>query len=75
MHCSEDRIGLSHNQTLYVLMKRIVQANTRRQKHQTSVKNVMFMSGKTVLSDTIPVVNRKANDIIIWYICNGRSFF
>ena len=33
----------------------------KRQKHQTSVKNVMFMSAKTVSSDIIPVVNRKGN--------------
>ena len=33
----------------------------KRQKHQTSVENVMFMSAKTVSSDIIPVVNRKGN--------------
>ena len=33
----------------------------KRQKHQTSVKNVMFMSAKTVSSDIIPIVNRKGN--------------
>ena len=33
----------------------------KRQKHQTSVKNVIFMSAKTVSSDIIPVVNRKGN--------------
>ena len=42
-------------------MKRIMQANIKRQKHQTSVKNVMFMSAKTVSSDCIPVVNQKGN--------------
>ena len=34
---------------------------TKRQKHQTSVKNVMFMLVKTVLTDIIYVVNRKGN--------------
>ena len=42
-------------------MKRIVQTNIKRQKHQTSVKNVMFMSAKTVLDDIILVVNQKGN--------------
>ena len=42
-------------------MKIIVQTNMKRQKHQTSVKNVMFMSAETVSSDIIPVVNRKGN--------------
>ena len=42
-------------------MKRIVQANIKRQKHQTSVKNVIFMSAKTVSSDIILIVNRKGN--------------
>ena len=42
-------------------MKRIVQANIKRQKHQNSVKNVMFMSAKTVSSDITPIVNRKGN--------------
>ena len=37
----------------------------KRQKHQTSVKNVMFMSVKTVSSDIIPVVNRKEIDYLI----------
>ena len=32
-------------------MRRIVQENIKRQKHQTSVKNVMFMSAKTVSSN------------------------
>ena len=39
----------------------MVQANIKRQKHQTSVKNVMLMSAKTVLSDVLPVANRKGN--------------
>ena len=43
----------------YVFMKRIVHANIKRQKHQTSVKNAMFMSAKVVFSDIIPIVNRK----------------
>ena len=42
-------------------MKIIVQTNMKRQKHETSVKNLMFMSAKTVSSDIIPVVNRKGN--------------
>ena len=31
-------VGLLHEQALYVLMKRIVQANIKKQKHQSSVK-------------------------------------
>ena len=42
-------------------MKRIWQANIKRQKHQTSLKSVMFMSAKTVLSDVIPIINQKGN--------------
>ena len=45
------------NVVLHVLMKGIVQANIKRQKHQTSVKNVMFMSAKSVSNDIIPIVN------------------
>ena len=41
------------------LKKIIVQASTKRQKHQISMKNVMFMSAKTVLSNILPVVNQK----------------
>ena len=40
-------------------MKEIVQAKITRQKHQTSVKNVMFTSAKTVSSNVIPIVNLK----------------
>ena len=42
-------------------MKRILQANIKRQKYQTSVKNVMFVSVKTVSSNIIPTINRKGN--------------
>ena len=50
---------------LHVLMKEIVQANIKRQKHQTSVKNVMFMSSKSVLSDIIPISTKKKIDYTI----------
>ena len=46
---------------LYVLVKRIVQPNIERKKHQTSVKNAMFMSAKTVSSNIISTVNWKKN--------------
>ena len=42
-------------------MERMVQASIKRQKHQTSVKNVILMSEKTVSSGIIPVVNQKGN--------------
>ena len=42
-------------------MKRLVQANIKRPKHQTTVKNVMLMSAKFVSSNIIPVVNQKGN--------------
>ena len=37
---------------LHVLMKGIVQANIKRQKYQTSLKTVMFMSAKSYLYST-----------------------
>ena len=46
---------------LYVLIKKIMWVNIKRQKHQTSAKHVMFMSAKTILSDIIPIVNQKGN--------------
>ena len=48
-----------------MLMKRIVQANIKRQKHQTSVKNVIFVSAKTILSNIISTVNWKGNYITL----------
>ena len=45
----------------YVLMKRIVHTNIKRQKHQTSLENVMLMSSKAVSSDIIPIVNQRGN--------------
>ena len=59
--CCQDRVGLTQEQTLYVLMKRIVQVNIKRQYYQPSVKNVILMSEKTVLSDIISAVNWKGN--------------
>ena len=59
-------------------MKRIVQTNIKRQKDQTSVKNVMFMSAKTVSSDIIPLVNRKGNrlyDIFAMKIAFSSLYF
>ena len=46
---------------LYVVMKIIVQANIKRQKHQTSLENVMLMSAKAISSDIIPIVNQREN--------------
>ena len=71
-------VGLTHEQVLYVLMKRIVQANIKRKKHRTSVKNVMFMSLKTILSNIIPIVNRKGNklyDILAMKVAFSSLYF
>ena len=71
-------VGLTHEQVLYVLMKRIVQANIKRKKHQTSVKNVMFMSLKTISSNIIPIVNRKGNklyDILAMKVAFSSLYF
>ena len=71
-------VGLTHEQVLYVLMKRIVQANIKRKKHQTSVKNVMLMSPKTILSNIIPIVNRKGNklyDILAMKVVFSSLYF
>ena len=64
MVCCWDRVGLTHEQVLYVLMKRMAQANIKRQNYQTFMKNVILMSAKTVLSNIIPAVNQKGN---AWY--------
>ena len=42
-------------------MKGIVQANIKRQIPPTSLKDVMFVSTKTVLSNMLPIVNQKGN--------------
>ena len=50
-------------------MKRIVQGNIKRQKHQASAKNVMFVSAEIDSSDIIHIVDRKRNssyDILQW---------
>ena len=59
MLCCQDRVGLTHEQVLYVLIKRMVQANIKRQTHETSVKNVILMPTKAIWSNIIPVVNQK----------------
>ena len=46
---------------LYVRTKRIVQANKKKQKHQTSEKNVLLVYAKTFSRDIIPIVNKKGN--------------
>ena len=59
-------------------MKGIVQANIKRPKHQTSVKNVIFMSTKSVSNDIIPIVNRKGNrlyDIFVMKIAFSSLYF
>ena len=61
MFSCQDRVGLTHGQSLFVLKKRMVQVNIKRQNYQTSVKNVILMTAKTVSSDIIPVVNQKGN--------------
>ena len=61
MFSCQDRVGLTHGQSLFVLKKRMVQVNIKRQNYQTSVKNVILMAAKTVSSDIIPVVNQKGN--------------
>ena len=63
MLCCQDSVGLTHGQALYVLMKRMVQVNIKRQNYQTSVKNVILLSSKTVSSNITPVVNWKGNRI------------
>ena len=42
-------------------MKRMVQANIKRQNYQTSATKVILMSVETLLSDVIPVVNQKGS--------------
>ena len=54
-------LDLTDEQALYVLMKRKVHANIKRQNYQSDVKNVILVSAKTVSSDIILVVNRKGN--------------
>ena len=59
--CCQGRVRLTHGQALYVLMQKMVQANVKRQNYQTSVKNVILMSPKTVSSNIIPIVKEKGN--------------
>ena len=71
-------VGLTNEQVWYVLMKIIVQANIKRKKYQTSVKNVMFMSLKTISSNIIPIVNRKGNklyDILAMKVAFSSLYF
>ena len=42
-------------------MKRMMQANIKRQIYQASVKNVILMSAKILSSDIILAANRKRN--------------
>ena len=42
-------------------MKRMMQANIKRQIYQASVKNVIIMSAKILSSDIILAANRKRN--------------
>ena len=58
----------------HVIMKGIVQANIKRQKHQTSVKNAMFMSAKSVWGDIIPIVNRKENRLYDIFVMKAAFF-
>ena len=82
--CCQGRVRLTHEQALYVLMKRMVQANMKKQNYQTSVKNAILMSAKTVSSDTIHIGNQKGNRLcdifairvaFFWFIfCFFRVF-
>ena len=59
---------------LYVFMKRIVQENIKR----TSVKNVIFMSAKTVSNNITPLVKRKGNilyDIFAMKVAFSSLYF
>ena len=58
---AKTRLDLLNEQALHVLMKRMVQANIKRQNYNFSVKNVVLMPAKTILSNIIPVVNQKRN--------------
>ena len=63
---------------LLVLMIGIVQAYIKRQKLQTSVKNVMSVSAKSVLSNIIPIVNPKGKrlyDIFIMKLAFSSFYF
>ena len=74
----QDRVGLTKEQALYVLLKRMVQTNIKRPKDQANVKNVMLMSAKTVSSDIIPVVNWKGNilhDIFVIKVAFSGLYF
>ena len=64
----QDRVELTHEQKLYVLIKRMVQTNIKRQKYQTSEKNVILVSAKTILCDIIPVDNQKGNRLYMIYL-------
>ena len=59
-------------------MKKIVQTNIKSQKHQTSVKTVMLMSAKTVLSNDISLFNQKGNrlyDIFAMKVAFSSLYF
>ena len=63
---------------LYVVMKIIVQANIKRQKHQSSLENVMLMSAKAISSDIIPIVNQRENrlyDIFTMKVAFSSFYF
>ena len=63
---------------LCLLMKGIVQANIKRQIPPTSLKDVMFVSTKTVLSNMLPIVNQKGNrlyDIFEMKVAFSSSYF
>ena len=47
-------------------MKRMVQANMKKQNYQNSVKNAILMSAKTVSSDIIHIVNQKEIDYVVY---------
>ena len=59
---------------LYVRIKRIVQANKKKQKHQTSEKNVLLVYAKTFSRDIIPIVNKKGNRLYDIFAMKLASF-
>ena len=53
----------------------MVGSNIKRQNYQTSVKNVILMSAKTVSSDIIPVVNWKGNGLYDIFVMSSFFWF
>ena len=68
----------AHKDVLYVLMKRIMHANIKKQKPQTSVKKCNVCAAKIVLSNIIRIVNQKSNrlfDIFTMKVAFSSFYF